>query len=309
MQTAANDVFLFKDWPASFPTQFMKMRIDGEMIQRYHTSEPTECVLYVEDAVDFSSLPASVQAYLESNRGKLEKRAEKRRRASKWWTFTFPLHKELYHLDKIWCSYRAKRNAFTLDDTNRHVGLTNTTVIFGTNPDYDLRYILALLNSKALDFRYKTIGKQTGSGVYEYLGNQVSQLPIPRLPRDAQQPFIALVETLIAENRNYHAKRVEFLTLLRRDFPTLKTTALSEWWNREWPEVKDALARQRVHFRDTIAEEDWVRRFNRYSGDLRAIQSSLRDVDARLDALVCQLYQLTPTEIAIMEEETTNPNA
>ena len=54
-----------------------------------------------------------------------------------------------------------------------------------------------LLNSKTLNFRYKSIGKQTGSGVYEYFENGVGKLPIPKIDEAQQQPFIKLVDEIL----------------------------------------------------------------------------------------------------------------
>ncbi|WP_369126299.1 TaqI-like C-terminal specificity domain-containing protein [Methylocucumis oryzae] len=69
----------------------------------------------------------------------------------------------------MWTSYRGASNCFAFDNTQKYIGLTNTTVIFDTNPNVvSLKYILALLNSKLLDFRYNSIGKQTGGGIFEY---------------------------------------------------------------------------------------------------------------------------------------------
>ena len=84
-----------------------------------------------------------------------------------------------------------------MDESTDFIGLTNTTAIFGNNPNIDLKYILALLNSKLLNFRYKSIGKQTGSGVYEYFENQISKFPIPEIDTKAQKPFIDLVDKIL----------------------------------------------------------------------------------------------------------------
>ena len=111
------------------------------------------------------------------------------------------MHREYYHLLKIWCSYRAKRNEFALDDSLDYIGLTNTTVVFDTNKDIDIKYILALLNSAVLEFRYKSIGKQTGSGVFEYFENGVGKLPIPYVTKEQQQPIIALVDQILAAKK------------------------------------------------------------------------------------------------------------
>jgi hypothetical protein len=114
------------------------------------------------------------------------------------------MHQEFYNLNKIWCSFRDVRNNFSYDDTKEYVGLTNTAVIFDTNPDVDLRYLLALLNSRLLTFRYRSIGKQTGGGMFEYLENSISKIPIPIIDKEKQKPFIILVVQMIELQKKYH---------------------------------------------------------------------------------------------------------
>ena len=198
MQTAANKVFLSKEYPKQFPKEFIKKRMSGEIIKKYEIDGLKEYILYFEDVENFENLPLSIQEHLSANREFLENRAQiKRSKTSKWWKYTFSMHKEYYHLNKIWCSYRAKENIFCFDDTKEYIGLTNTTVIFNTNEKLHLKYLLALLNSKILNFRYKSIGKQTGSGVYEYFENGVGKLPIPEISKEEQKPFIIKVDEII----------------------------------------------------------------------------------------------------------------
>ena len=205
METAANDVFVFSEYPSQFPADFVKRRMAGENIKRYYIEPNKQYLLYFEDVENFNALPNEIKEHLNLHRRRLKNRADKKRRATaEWWNYTFAMHKEYYHLNKIWCSYRGPSNAFAYDDTGECVGLTNTTVIFDTNAALSLKYILALLNSKVLSFRYKSIGKQTGSGIYEYFENGVGKLPIPIIDMDKQQKYINLVDDMINTHTKYH---------------------------------------------------------------------------------------------------------
>lgn len=51
----------------------------------------------------------------------------------------------------------------------------------------DLYYILGVLNSNLLTFRYKGIGKLTSKGIYEYFWNQIGRLPIKMPDFDNKQ--------------------------------------------------------------------------------------------------------------------------
>lgn len=203
MQTAANGIFCFSHYPAHFPLEYIKHRMSGEIIKKYIHEESNEFLLYIEDVECFEDLPSPIQDYLIVNKMTLCNRAQiKRSPTSVWWKYVFPMHKEYYCLDKIWCSYRCKTNTFALDESRDYVGLTNTTVIFDTNELLSLKYLLALLNSKVLTFRYKSIGKQTGGGVYEFFENGVGKLPIPEIGKEKQQVFIDLIDRILLSKRD-----------------------------------------------------------------------------------------------------------
>jgi len=198
MQTGSNKVFLFENSPPDFPASYMRPRISGENIEKYVYSYSSEKVLYVEEVEDWEDLDPSVKLYLNSHKQVLSNRADKKRRPSaKWWNFTFAMHMGHYDKDKIWCSYRAPENQFCLDRTGQMIGLTNTTVIFKTNNSINFCYLLALLNSECLNFRYSHIGKKTGSGLLEYFENGISKIPIHLATTVTQNQIGTLVEYII----------------------------------------------------------------------------------------------------------------
>lgn len=198
MQTGCNKVFIFKETPSGIPPRFIKSRITGENIERYTYSNPNERVLYVEDFDEFNDLDPGVQKYLLQHQHALKDRADKKRRKSaKWWNFTFSMHKEYYKFEKIWCSYRSSENKFCLDQTTEFIGLTNTTVIFNNNNELNFLYVLGLLNSECLNFRYSHIGKKTGSGLLEYFEHGISRIPIIVANESVQEVCATIVKWII----------------------------------------------------------------------------------------------------------------
>lgn len=301
METASNDTFLFNKLLTQFPTEYVKNRMSGEIIGRYYISNPLEYLLYFEDIDNFDDLPLSIQQHLTQHRTELENRATVKNEGRIWWRYSRPMHKEYYKYDKIWTSYRSKNNCFTYDDTGNYIGLTNTTVIFGNNEQYNLKYILSLLNSKCLDFRYKSIGKQTGSGVFEYFENQVSQLPIPKISLKKQQPFVDLVDVMLIKNKELQDLSSKFYNLLTGDFKDIKiNTSLTNWYDLDWVGFTDVLKKQKIHLTGTL-KDDWYDRFNRLSQQAKTIKSTIDTTDKKIDAMVYKLYNLTDDEIKVIE--------
>ncbi len=263
METAADKIFSFKEFPRQFPKGFIKNRVTGKNIERYLINQTSDYLLYFEDVESFEGLPLSIQNHLLENRTFLENRADKKRRkTSKWWNYTFPIHKEYYHLDKIFCSRRAFNNTFVIDSNNQYLGFSNMTVIFDTNENFNIRYLLALLNSTTLNFRYKSIGKQTGGGSFEYFPNGVGKLPIPQISQERQQPFIDLVDNILATKQQI------------KDYQSLLNNAVkNDNFDRE---IK---LKQAIHH----------------------FESKVIQTDKEIDKMVYELYGLTAEEIGIVE--------
>lgn len=218
METAADGIFLFKSYPKQFPKDFVKKRVTGKNVEKYIINDIEEFILYFENINHFEELPQSIQNHLLENREFLENRAQiKRSKTSSWWKYTFPMHKELYEKNKLFCSRRAFNNIFALDTNNKYLAFSNMTTIFDTNENLALKYLLALLNSKTLNFRYKSIGKQTGGGSYEYFPNGVGKLPIPEIDKVKQQPFIKLVDEILESKQKIKEYKILLDEAMKND--------------------------------------------------------------------------------------------
>lgn len=183
MQTGSNSIFGKRSpeeiaaWKV--PEEMYFTRARNSDIRKYHISDSGELILYVEDAASLTALPKGLRLHLEEHRQELEARAACQRGNCLWWQFTWPLHKEHMAKAKILCPYLAQINRFALDDDERFLGLTDTTVLYASDQAEDLRYILG--NSKLLTFRHSFIGKLKSGGLREYFESTVSPLPIPRM--------------------------------------------------------------------------------------------------------------------------------
>ncbi|NJN98751.1 MAG: hypothetical protein HC875_34000 [Anaerolineales bacterium] len=133
---------------------------------------------------------------MEEHRAGLEDRAAFKRGDCEWWHFTWPLHKERYNSPKIVTPFIAPKNRFALDATAEYVGLTDTYAIFKTDASPDLRYLLALLNSKLLNFRFRYIGKAKDYR-YEYVENGLIKIPIRLADETTTQEIIDLAQRML----------------------------------------------------------------------------------------------------------------
>ena len=59
-------------------------------------------------------------------------------------------------------------------------------------------YLLAILNSKLLDWYFRLIGVERDGGYFEYKPMFIERLPVPQLPVAEQRPFDRLVKRILS---------------------------------------------------------------------------------------------------------------
>ena len=212
MQTGRNDVFgertLKEITKWRLKNQMFYKRASNSDIQRFYLRDRGEYVLFLEDEKNFDSLPKGVQKHLKEHSADLKERAAYQRGDCEWWKYTWPLHKEWYSRSKILCPYLAQSNRFALDVEDEYLGLTDTTVLFDNNQKEDMRFILGLLNSKLLTFRFRSIGKLKSGGIIEYFWNSVSKLPVRVIDfsktadKSRHDKIVMLVERVLDLNKD-----------------------------------------------------------------------------------------------------------
>jgi len=302
METAADGVFLFNSHPSQFPAEFIKKRVSGKNIDRYYIEDDCDYVLYFEDVENFEELPEPIQLHLEANKQVLSNRADKKRRAkSKWWNYTFPMHKEHYHMPKLICSRRAHNNAFVLDNVFDYLPFSNMTVLFCTNEAYRPEYLLALLNSKLLDFRYKSMGKQTGGGSFEYFPNGVSKLPIADASPQQQQSLADKALGMIQLNSELDKMDQSAASIVKARFGLTKASPrLDKLHLLGEAELLKELgnAKAKISMKQQQELLDW---FRGEQSSMRAIDAQIAALDRAIDDEVYGLYSVTDKEIELIE--------
>jgi hypothetical protein len=301
METAANEVFIFESIPSDIPVKFFKKRISGVNIEKYYIDHKSDYLLYIEDLANFEELPFSIQQHLIKNKPFLENRADKKRRKSAlWWNFTFPLHKENYHLPKLFCSYRSSTNAFVYDNGFEYISLTNGTVIFETNIDYSVKFIICLLNSKLLTFRYKGLAKQTGGGIFEFLPNSISKIPIPALDKSNQIKFIELADKIIVLKKQFNQQLNKVLERITDNLKCKISEKIKLFYLSDFRVFLDELTKQKIKISLTNQDE-WKDYLNNSSNVLNYLNNQITEIDNEINKKVYELFNLSPAEVALVK--------
>ena len=278
--------------------ELLRPFLEGKDLKRWRAEPRGLWLIYIpKNRVRIEDYPA-IRGWLEPFREKLEKRATKQ----EW--FELQQAQEAYgpafEGTKIVYGHFQDRRSFSLDETGSFL---NNKIYFVPTDDPTL---LALLNSKALWMDFASRGTAVRGGWREAMAQYIEPLPIPDMTGEHQDALADLANragTLAQE-------RLALQQALARRIPDLcppgrvpkLTTRLAEWWTLPdfaafRAEVKKVF-RADVPLADRSAWEDWIARDRR---EIARRTAEIAAIEARIDAIVYDLFALTPDEIALLE--------
>ncbi|HEY4715621.1 MAG TPA: TaqI-like C-terminal specificity domain-containing protein, partial [bacterium] len=114
----------------------------------------------------------------------------------KWWVIFAARNKEIFLSEKIICPQRSYENNFSYNEVE---WFASADVYFVTPKDIsiELKYVLSLLNSKLYYIWLYFRGKRKGE-MLELLYTPLTEIPIKKIAKIEQKPFIALVDKILA---------------------------------------------------------------------------------------------------------------
>lgn len=183
VSTSCNDVYLATPSmleEKSFEEKYVKPTIKGEHITKYYVPSCSPLyLLYIERDFNFDEAP-NITKYLKENKELLIKKCVEKRTGKRPWHVLFRARKEedFLTVPKIVIRQTAD-SIIAAKDTLGYYSINSTNVIIISKKYIqEIDYILAVLNSKLIDFYYKEISQEGGRILAEVKPIRVRNLPI-----------------------------------------------------------------------------------------------------------------------------------
>jgi len=168
---------------------------------------------------------------------------------------------------------------------------------FQVNSSINLKYILGILNSRLMDFYYKSVF----GGFIDVYPNNLKSLIIPAFKSEEQTPLIELVDRILELNIQVQTKKSKFIGLLCDHFEIEKLTQkLESFYEFDSKTFLTELKKFKVKI-SLSQQTEWKTFFDQYKKEINQHQFEILDIDKKIDKLVYKLYDLTEDEIAIIE--------
>ena len=186
MDTGLNKAFIVDEETINknhLEKEIIKRVIKNSEIKRYKPLIPTKYLIYTTNETKINDFPKT-EKYLNQFISNLKNRWEFKKNGCEWFRISTLRSKEIFDnaKEKIYCPYRAGENNFALD-INKIYGMTDTTII-SSKGNVDMNVLLAVLNSKLMNYFVKKTGKKKGNSI-EYFADYLKRLPI-KLPDEKQ---------------------------------------------------------------------------------------------------------------------------
>lgn len=188
-------------------------------------------------------------------------------------------------------------------DTNQYFTLDTVHNGILKQENFNIKYILSLLNSKFIKFIYENLINESGKIFAQVKIIYIDELPIKNIPLEKQQPFIEKADKMLSLNKELQGLSQKFERILLRKFDLEKlSTKLQEWYLLDFSDFIKELKRLKVKL-SLSQESEWEEYFLEEKSKAIAVDSEIKNTDKEIDSMVYRLYDLTDEEIKIIEEE------
>lgn len=178
-----------------------------------------------------------------------------------------------------------------------------------TNSNFNIKYILSILNSSLISF-LKTKGAATATkdDFSQLTLADIRNIPIKSIDFEQQQPFIDKATIMLEQNQALQKLKGEFLDFLQADLLIKKlSTKLQNYEQLNWAEFKAELTKLKINLIERSSKGNdlevvWFKRFEDSKTQVLAIKTIIEQTDKAIDAMVYQLYGLNEDDIALIEQ-------
>lgn len=163
--------------------------------------------------------------------------------------------------------------------------------------DVDLKYLIALINSRLINYYYK---KVLSSNLHVY-PEAIRNLPIRVCDNEIQKAYILNVDSIIELKKQLFEMSNKFKGMILRKFNLVEVTKkIEEFYLYTYTEFLKELLKKKVKL-SLSDEAEWEEYFNTESKKALELKAKIDATDKEIDQMVYKLYDLTEEEIKIVE--------
>lgn len=187
-KTGLNEVFCVDSQTIAkwhLEKDLLRRVIKNSDVKKYYIDWIDGFLIYTTDSIELDKYP-NTKKYLSQFKEKLQARSECKDGLYPWWRLQRPRRESIFGApEKIIVPFLSTENRFGYDyreDGKGYYGTADTYVMVPFEScNIDTKFILAILNSKCMEFYHKNTAKLKRDEYYEYLREPLKKLPIAKI--------------------------------------------------------------------------------------------------------------------------------
>lgn len=181
---------------------------------------------------------------------------------------------------------------------NGFIVRNNTHIIVkNANSVLSLKCLLAILNSKLLDFYYFSINPEKGEVLAEVKAYHLGLLPFPKNIQDKEQILAAYTDKMLELHKEFKEKKNRFVRRVEQNFSIKKITKnIESFYEYEFIDFVKELRKQKIIL-TAFQQDEYEEYFGVYKKQINQLQKEINEVDLKMDRIVFDLYQIDKYEI------------
>lgn len=202
----------------------------------------------------------------------------------------------LFEKEKIIYSEIVPEPRFVYDD--EHYYMEATGFLLSSNT-LNLKYLVALLNSKLLFWYFKDIGYNLGGKGFRYKKIFIEELPIKFSNPETEKNINTIVDKILNLNKSIVSETNYFHDYLMKNLNILKMSKKIENYSAlNQKEFLSELKKQKAHI---VNEDKLILNFNHSCEIIQKLNNEINPMELKLNEIIYDIYNLNKDEIKIIE--------
>ncbi len=203
--------------------------------------------------------------------------------------------------EKLVSKFVGNKLTFCFDDKQNYV-LNTACVTEVIDSSVNIKYLLAILNSKLLNYYFTAIYTDYRDTFPIMKSGNIEQLPIPKANKNIQKQLSQKANKLISINKLINDKVSKFTSNLNNSFDKINiTTKIREFYKLDFIQFNKELNKQKIKI-SLKEREEWSDYFKESNELINELIISSNEVNIKIDFLIYKLFNLNEKEINLIEK-------
>jgi len=187
-------------------------------------------------------------------------------------------------------------------DNQQHYVLNTACSLILKNDELHIKYLLALLNSKLLDWYFHIMFSDYRETFPIMKSGNIEDLPIPKISISEQQTFVELADKMLEYHKQVNELKNNFIELVKSELKVGKiTNKLDDWNESSWDEFSDELKKAKVKLGMKELNE-WKQFYSNEKSKVQNYITQIASIDNEINKKVYKLYSFDNTDIQYIDK-------